>query len=110
LNLQNAAYAACGSLAFIAPESAIPLLVNEVGRVLNPSVYNWITTTDIKIWKAPEGILVVNGASLITTSNIKFSKSLRMDCQTALEIPRRRGIGKRNYVPKWRKRKVVELS
>src|SRR5271154_5903650 len=63
LEFQTAAFAACGTLAFISPETAIPLLVDQVAEKLSPSVYNWITPIDIQIWKAPEGVPVIDGNS-----------------------------------------------
>jgi len=63
LEFQNSAFAACGTVAFISPETAIPLLVEQVTEKLSPSTYNWITPTDIQIWKAPEDVPVIDGIS-----------------------------------------------
>jgi len=65
--MQNAAYIACGGIAFISPESAIPLLVHHIHSVLDSSVFKWISSTDINIWKAPEGTLIVNGTFTFST-------------------------------------------
>jgi hypothetical protein len=61
LEFQSAAFAACGTLAFISPEKAIPLLVGQIKENLAPEVFSWITATDLQIWKAPEGTVVVDG-------------------------------------------------
>jgi hypothetical protein len=58
-----AAVSACGTLAFVIPEKAIPLLLEQVQQKLSPEVYKWITTSDIQIWKAPEGVPVIDGNS-----------------------------------------------
>ena len=58
---QTAAFSACGTLAFITPEKAIPLLVGQIKEKLSPEVFAWISATDIQIWKAPEGAVVVDG-------------------------------------------------
>jgi hypothetical protein len=63
LDLQSAALKACGTLAFVTPEIAIPLLLEEVKRKLSLEIYKWITPTDIQIWKAPEGVVVIDGTS-----------------------------------------------
>ena len=61
MDIQCAALSACGTLAFVTPDNAIPLLVDQVKRKLSPEVYKWISPIDIQIWKAPEGIPVIDG-------------------------------------------------
>ena len=58
---QTAAFSACGTLAFITPEQVIPRLVDQIKEKLAPEVFAWISTTDVQIWKAPEGTVVVDG-------------------------------------------------
>jgi hypothetical protein len=58
---QRAASSASGTLAFITPEIAIPLLIEQVNVELAPEVYNWITSTDITIYNGSEGTLVIDG-------------------------------------------------
>ena len=60
--MQVAALSASGTFAFVTPENAIPLLVEQVKQMLSPDVYQWISPTDIQIWNAPEGVLVIDGA------------------------------------------------
>lgn len=69
MDLQSAALMACGTLAFVTPEIAIPLLLDQVKQKLSPELYKWITPTDIQIWKAPEGAPVIDG-TLLTLPNL----------------------------------------
>ena len=57
---QNAAFSACGTLAFISPETAIPFLVTLISESLPPEVYTWIAHTDITIWRGTEGTPVID--------------------------------------------------
>jgi hypothetical protein len=61
VDFRHAAFLSCQTLAFIAPDKFIPLFVAKIQVALSPEVYNWISPTDIQIWKGSEGIPVVNG-------------------------------------------------
>lgn len=61
MDIRCAALSACGTLAFVTPDKAIPLLVDQVKEKLSPEGYGWISLTDIQIWKAPEGTAVIDG-------------------------------------------------
>jgi hypothetical protein len=52
---------ACGTLAFVTPGNSIPLLVGQVNKRLSPSIYNWISSLDVQIWKGPEGTPIIDG-------------------------------------------------
>ena len=60
MDFQEAAVAACQTLSFVAPEIAIPLLLNQAKQKLSSETYQWISSTDIQIWHGTEGVPVID--------------------------------------------------
>lgn len=57
----DAASRAMGTLAFVAPDSVLPRLIDQLRADINPNVINGLSDSDIGIWLAPEGTTFVNG-------------------------------------------------
>ena len=57
----DAASRAMGTLAFVAPDSVLLRLIDQLRADINPNVINGLSDSDIGIWLAPEGTTFVNG-------------------------------------------------
>jgi Generalcontrol nonderepressible 1 (Gcn1) N-terminal len=93
----QAAYNACGTLAFINPEKAIPLIVKEIEDRLSPEKYSWLTESDIQIWKGTEGVLVHDGRTPSLRANICSSTKANTQwcCKTRRQERQEYGLGGR---------------
>lgn len=50
-----------GTLAFVAPDSVLPRLVDQLRADIDPDVINGLSDSDIGIYLTPEGTTFVNG-------------------------------------------------
>lgn len=62
-----------GTLAFVAPDSVLPRLVDQLRADIDPDVINGLSDSDIGIYLTPEGTTFVNGEKYIKdTSEYPF--------------------------------------
>lgn len=61
LGFPDATFIAVGTLAFVAPENALPRLVEQLREDLDPQTINSLSDSDIAVWSTPEGTTYVNG-------------------------------------------------
>jgi hypothetical protein len=93
VEFQEAAISACQTLSFVAPETAIPLLLSQVRQRLSPEVHAWISHTDIQIWRGTDGTVVID--PLANPSNVTAtSKSTRKgdwEAELRAELEKKKG-------------------
>lgn len=69
----GAAYSAVRTIAFVAPETVVPRIVEQLKVDINTSAINSLGNDDLAIWKTPEGQTYIDGVLLITTLTFELT-------------------------------------
>lgn len=87
--------AACQTLSFVAPETAIPLLLNQAKQKLSSETYQWISPRDIQIWHGTEGVPVIDVLQKSTNDSAvrprKSQKNGDWEAELRAELEKKKG-------------------
>lgn len=92
--IMNAALKSAATLAFVAPDTITPLIVDLFESDLNPDLLKDIGPTEVGIWKTPAGtafvdVLAKSGAQVVEKS--KDAETLRWEAEVRAQLAKKKG-------------------
>ena len=100
LAINQAAYNAAADLAFVAPDTALPLLVHQFSQDLDPKLFESIGPTEAAIFRTPEGtayidVLSKKGQDYSVGRNAKDYDTLKWEEELRAQLAQKKGQTKK---------------
>lgn len=92
-HIRTAALKSAATLAFVAPETITPLIVEMITDDLNPALLRRIGPTEAAIWRAPEGVPFVDvlGSRNTTVGKGKDTDTLKWEAELRAQLAAKKG-------------------
>lgn len=98
--INQAAYNASADLAFVAPDTALPLLVHQFSQDLDPKLFELVGPTEAAIFRTPEGtayvdVLSKKGPEQSIGRNAKDYDTLKWEEELRAQLAAKKGQSKK---------------